>query len=627
VKLFLSYATEDEEVSLMIATELRGLDFEVYRWQDEPGGRVIEGIEQNINDSDVFLALLSPAFLRSPWCRLERDLAVHREQDLQAAASDRIFIYVLEARHTEYPDAGVLRRYSWIGLNDRRNLGEVLEGLVSRLMSSTGRVPVSSPATDRGISLFRNRRDELERVLRALTTVSGIHFWLIIAPPQLGKTWFLDRLSAEMVKMHSAHWTSTLVDLREQPAPVCGDTRKLLSRLFALEALPASESDSLRHIARGIIRSRKSHLCLLDSAELLSKATAKHLRSCLSRIHHLVRLDAGNLDIGLAFVVASRREDEWRGVTPDPRISALPLTQFDSDVVEDAVRDLARQMNRSYSSSEFRHYAQLVHSLSEGQPALLVRCLQWIRTEEWVDMERLASQDTFAELAGPYIRAELLSHESLLPPWADESFRQQDPQQAERSRLALEHAFRLLAPYRLFTQSHLSHHLETDSDFASALDTLRWSIVDLWKSISGTALLYRPLDEPWQVIYAAIRRLIYRHFHTSDEARAQAHREARSFVEVWANKQFGTEQAIGLVECLWHEAMALRLEQSADMGEILIASAQARSLAIKSSSAFSVEEMREYAVRKMRNDIEFQRSVGNIDGLFDRIATIVTAPE
>ena len=49
-----------------------------------------------------------------------------------------------------------------------------------------------------GEPVFLNREQELENVLRGLTNASGPHFWLVVGPPQLGKTWFLDRIGKDL---------------------------------------------------------------------------------------------------------------------------------------------------------------------------------------------------------------------------------------------------------------------------------------------------------------------------------------------------------------------------------------------------------------------------------------------
>ena len=134
----------------------------------------------------------------------------------------------------------------------------------------------------------------------------------------------------------------------------------------------------------------------------------------MSQIYGLVR-DTGRKELRLAFIVASRRDSEWKGVTPVPRLSVLPLTEFNADVVQQAVSDLSAEVGRAFSSTELTNNAVRVHRLTEGLPALLVRCLQWIRAQEWLGMDRLETQELFEELADPYIQQELLTPTSLLP--------------------------------------------------------------------------------------------------------------------------------------------------------------------------------------------------------------------
>ena len=84
-------------------------------------------------------------------------------------------------------------------------------------------------------------------------------------------------------------------------------------------------------------------------------------------------------------------------------------------------------------------------------------CLDWIRREEWLEPELLETEELFAEIAHPYIQDRLLSQDSLYPQ-ADESLLQSQSGEPGEPLHALEEAFRLLAPYRLFTQSHLRYH-------------------------------------------------------------------------------------------------------------------------------------------------------------------------
>jgi transcriptional regulator with XRE-family HTH domain len=474
-----------------------------------------------------------------------------------------------------------------------------------------------SVASSESARLLGGRRDELATLTRGLAKLRGPHFWLVIAPPGLGKSWFLHRLREKLALDDPPRWVTRLIDVREEPPDVRSDVASLLTRLFGLPSSATIEPRTLRDIAREISKGGKPTLCLLDSAELLEEEIARTLRSYLSEIYHLVQ-EAGNADVRLAFVVASRREDEWRGLSPPPRLAVLPLIELEVDTVQQALQDLAQQMHRNFAPAVLQQNAERVHRLSEGLPDLLGACLQWIQSEEWLDLERLDDQEVFEELARSYIQTSLLSVKSLFPGGGRQLREQRD---------ALEEAFRLLAPYRLFTQSHLRHHFESDTADA-VLDRLRWTIEDLWGAISGTALLERPLHEPWQEVYPAIRRLLYRYYYKSDEQRADAHRAARKFIEVWADKQVGKEQVIGLVECLWHEAAVLRLDQPGELEKELIRSAKRLSLALRPSPAYTVRELQAYAAERMRNDEELQAALRDASGpeLLDRLLRTITAP-
>ena len=629
--LFLSYTEEDEATAREIATWLGAHGHEYYDWQERRGGRFIEDIENAINEATAFVALMSPHFLVSPWCRMEREFAIQRELDLRADHPGYKFIYVLEIRDTPYAYSGFLRSYDWFDLTGQESMAQTLEVLAGTLRPGTAAGSAGSGQAGRatspprsGATLFRNRREELDRVVNGLTNTSGPHFWLVVAPPQLGKTWLLDRLSAEMGAANhgSPEWTTRLVDLHDQPTELRSDADGLLSLLFG--SLTRSEQATPRTIARGISRSMRPYLCLLDSAELLAEETVATLREHLGGIYRYVR-SAGNADVRLAVVVASRRDKEWRGIAPDPRLTILTLSEFTSDIVEQALRDLAAEMKRGFSPGYFERNGRLIHRLGEGLPALLVPCLRWVREDEWIDMGPLESPELFIRIVQPYIEERFLSHDSLYPETSPPPRRAWRGQPGEVL-YALAEAFRLLVPYRLFTQSHLRHRALSDRTFAEALNGLDWTVEDMWDAISRAALLKRPLDEPWQEIHPAIRRLLYRYFYHSAESRIHAHDEARKFVEVWATRQAGKEQVIGVIESLWHEAVGLRLATPGDMEESLLDSARKLSHDLKPSEAYTVSELQDFAVSRLLDDDEFRQSVGNVPRLFDRIVQIFREP-
>ncbi|HEV2451987.1 MAG TPA: toll/interleukin-1 receptor domain-containing protein [Streptosporangiaceae bacterium] len=625
--LFLSYAEEDNEVAGQIARWLESKDFDVFRWEDprRRGREFIRQIEGAIHRSDAFLILLSPAFLASDWCRRERDFAMRLEQRLQRDDPDRRFIHVLHIVPTPDSDAGFLGNYDWLDLTNVEDWEESLEELIGRLWREEEPAIACprEPGVGNGamydqvnpgsaVPRFRNREDELEKVLRGVTNASGPHFWLVIAPPQLGKTWFLRRIAADP---GLAGWVRRLVDLRDETAEVRASPAAVLGLLFGLEPPVTVGPDAPTRIAKAVAGGQRPHLCLLDGAELMDRQTAVTVRSALSQVYRLVQ-EAGNIDVRLSLIVASRRKDEWRGVTPPPRVSQLPLTEFSTDVVEQALRDLGEEMKRVFRTDDYKQNALRAHRLTEGLPALLVRCLDWIKGEQWLGLQRLGTQGLFDDLTGPYIQNELLARQSLFPGGQADG---------DEALLALAHAFRVLAPYRFFTRSHLSHHYESDEAFSRCLRDQHWNLEHLSKAISGTALLWRPLDEPWQEIHPAIRRLLYRHYYRSEEQQAQAHSEARKFVEIWALRLEGKEQVVVLVESLWHEANVLRLRNPAEMEQRLSESARTLSRALQ-SPAYTVDELREYATERIRSDEELEETVSAVDGLFTRLVEIVATP-
>jgi hypothetical protein len=504
-----------------------------------------------------------------------------------------------------------------VNLVRREGRDTELRALATRLHASRDAALVGAVSSRRGQSSpqFRDRADELDVVFRGLTSAHGSHFWLVIAPPQMGKTWFLDRVAAEMTMARTPSWAARLVDLSEQPPEIRRDPASLLASLFGLSGQIEIDPRSLRDIAQRISRAARPYLCLLDSAELLDGSTAVVLRSSLSQIYQLVQR-AGNKDVRLGLIVASRRDNDWRRISPDPRLSALPLTEFNLEVTRQAILDLAGDMGRQFSSEISSADAAMVYRLTQGLPALQVRCLQWIRAQDWVAIDRLEDEEVYTNLVGGYVDNVLLAQESLFPNVQEE---------APLPRLALQHALRVLVPYRLFTQSHLRYHLDADFGLRRVMEDLGWSMEDLWQAISSTALLKRPLHEPWQEIYPAIRRLLYQYFYRTDEARIDANVRARAFVEVWTERQAGKEQAVGLVECLWHEAVALRLSQPEDLAETLTASARALSQIIKSSSAYTHAELREYVGERMRDDQELEGVIGDDDGLYDMLIAVFAA--
>lgn len=462
---------------------------------------------------------------------------------------------------------------------------------------------------------FRNREQELEEVISALHNDAGDHFWLFVAPPQLGKTWFLretgDRLRKRRTRCH-VH----LVDVRQFAGhPVMDDPIALLARMYEVSE---PSPDALK-IATAISGTARYNLCLLDSAELLSEDTIRGLRKGLEQIDQLVK-EGNNRDARLALVVGSRQDDAWRGVAP-LRLSIRNLTGFRQDVVLDALYDLARETGNARSRSELSPLASQIHQLSEGLPALLAGYLAWIRREQWIQLSRLGSRDSFDEIATPYIDDDLLSPASLCG---------RRPDAPHELRVALIAALHALVPYRFFTGSHLSHHAK-DRALQDALGRLGWSEEELLAAVTRTDVLLLPQDELWDMISPPIRRLLFRHWYAQPGSRARAHQVAREFLESYARSLAGRERAEVSIECVWHEAEALSLTQDAGKAGLLIALATRLSAALTGPPApaghsFHDQAVRNFTARRIRDDAELAGAIDD-QAVLATIANLMLRPD
>jgi hypothetical protein len=615
-RVFLSYAEEDGTTADRLVSWFTDAGIECFWWQDKEqrGKRFVGEIEAGIGSADLFVILMSSDYLSSPWCRRERDLAIQRETDL-----GRQFNYVLQVAETSYAESGFLRNYDWLDLAaplDDEKINTAMAAL------PLNRVSVSLPGAKAAQArpggprpVFRNRVDELNAIVNALTTTGGRDLWLIISPPRMGKSWFLDQLQRELT-LRVRNCVVRLLDLREHPVDLRVNPTKLLGVLLNVDDPGFPLSDTARRaIAAEISKRGRPQLYLLDSADLLDTRCAAELRSALTGIYQLVKR-TGTRTSRLSVLIGSRRHDDWKGLGRDAasgvRFHPLPLTEFGADVMHQALTEL----DRNLGADQLWEYANRLHRLSEGLPALLIRGLHWAEETEFLELDESEGEGTFDVVARPYIRDDLLSVESLLP-FGGHNL-------AETKGL-LERTLRVLVVYRLFTQSHLRYHVEADPGFQSALQAAGWSLNELWRAVSRTALLKRPLEELWQVIHPPIRRLLYRYYYRSDQARCKAHTAARRFYEGWIDRNAGKEQAVMLVECLWHETARMVIEQPSEVRSLLPRVATELAGDFIKSPIYEPVEFSEFVYQRLRGDEEFQMILHMYDGLFDEIVNSVAA--
>jgi TIR domain-containing protein len=380
-RVFLSHAVEDGTTADRLVSRFTGMGIELFWWQDteQRGKRFVGEIEDGIGSADLFVILMSPDYLSSPWCRRERDLAILRETDLR-----RQFIYVLKLAETSYAESGFLSSYDWLDLTAPLGNEKLNEALAALPLDQVPLPGAKAVQAWRGgpRPVFRNRHDEINAIVNALTTTGGRDLWVVISPPRMGKSWFLDRLQRELTA-RAPNYDVRLLDLREHPADLRVNPTKLLGALLNVDrpAFPLSDT-ARRDIATEISKRGRPQLYLLDSADLLDVQCAAKFRSALTGIYQLVKR-TGNQTSRLSVVIGSRRHDDWKGLgrdaAPGARFHPVPLSEFDVDVVRQALTELPR----NFSADQLWDYANRLHRLSEGYPRCSSEVYAGLRTQSF----------------------------------------------------------------------------------------------------------------------------------------------------------------------------------------------------------------------------------------------------
>lgn len=595
---------------------------EISRWLDGHGESISsrrnagpsgDGLESLISQADALLALMSPGYMGSAPCRRERELAFHEEEYVRGPAGRGPFIHVLQVGQMPYNDAGALQDRTWWNLTDAARRDAELRSLLRALPASG---EAADPAADNAAAeppSFRNRDRELGEMLGALTT-PGKHFWLVTAAPQLGKSWFLDRISLAIQEHEPGRWRVRLVDVREKPPLVRTSVEALLGLLLGSGDPETTDEKNLVRLAINLGKAGKFHLCLLDSAELLDSGTARALRTCLSKVHQYVT-NAGNLNVRLSLLVATRSGESWTGISK-PRLEKYPLTGFTPEDITGVMEKMAARTGHKLDAATLQSYAAVVHGQCEGLPALLYRYLTWIHEERFTELHRLRDDMWFFALTHPYIEEKLLSPGSLFGPGSV----------PDEQRDGVEMALRMLVPYRLITQSHLSHHADQSAALRSAMEVLGWSVEKLWDAVRKTDLFDRPQSDAWEVVNPPLRRLLSRYWYPTENSRASAHLIAADYVRSWGRRQHNSDQSVALVECLWHHSQFLKDSHTQRPGEKLIKLTREMSLELTESENWSHDEIRQYAANRMAKDEELEKAVDEIDVPMDRLISSVRTP-
>ncbi|KDN19893.1 hypothetical protein DV20_22600 [Amycolatopsis rifamycinica] len=603
-RIFLSHTGADSDIAGRLSEAMRERGAEVYDYGDRPGQEFVRGTQSALENADYFVALISPAAMESDWCDLERQTAYHRQIELK-----RQFVFVVQVQRTPRTGTGFLRVASWIDLLEPQTPDKLTKTLAALGFGDGAPAPGTGPTP---WTVFHNREDELNRLINALTTRGTPDLWLVVSPPKLGKTWFLQEVLRRRAALDPP-CRIQLVDLRSLPLEYRHDWIKVLCQLLDI-AEPASATFGQSECvtaAAALIKRDRAQLYLLDSADLMSKPAAANLRSALTTIHRLVQRRSSSGKTRVSLIIASRHKDGWEGFGPQggPRIVKIPLGEFTEDVVRLAVRELADDL----STDALDKWSDGLCRLSEGLPAVLAQSLRWAESTEFVDDCQTAAQEVFDQVARPYIKGDLLATESLLP------FAGDDP----KRRAALEAALKFAVRYRLLTQSHLRYHIENNAEFQRLLETAGWNQVDLWQAIGQTALQNREVQEPWHVLHRPIRRLLYRYYYPDADSRRSSHEQAREFYAKWAARGAGWELGPILVESLWHETAKLLHTSPGTVPEDLPRTAVRLVDEFRRPEILEPSEYCDYVTERLTADREFEMLLRDFDGLFPRVVAAI----
>ena len=126
-KIFVSYTAADKSWAEWIASVLAEREHEVLiqEWTFKHGPRVLHQVNEALETTEVTIAVLSPAYFQSKWCRLEWQTAMDRE-----LAIDSYRVLFMCVRDCELPPViAASARTELIGLSETEAIAEIEKAL------------------------------------------------------------------------------------------------------------------------------------------------------------------------------------------------------------------------------------------------------------------------------------------------------------------------------------------------------------------------------------------------------------------------------------------------------------------------------------------------------------------
>ena len=182
-RVFISYNHQDREAANALALELARAKADVFldHWAMAPQEEILSRVEQELNASDVVIALLSPRSAASAWVQRELEIVIKRQE-----AEGRVMLLPVLIEDCPIPQAIAARPY--YDLRDARNGPMVAQAIVNRIL---GIKPFSERAAeflnspDPNSPYSQHARDNGRRLLQELAK----HHELEIANNQKWLLW------------------------------------------------------------------------------------------------------------------------------------------------------------------------------------------------------------------------------------------------------------------------------------------------------------------------------------------------------------------------------------------------------------------------------------------------------
>lgn len=549
--VFISYAEEDGGNAKKIVDILakRGITSYFFEDPDKKNGVIIDNITKAFLDSKIFLVILSTNYQKSEWCKAEFEIAVNMELEAKSKG-EQYKVYILVTNNISTSELVFERRYGHIDLvndvGDKKLIGFVDNTLVKVLNT-----PISDIKSRRGWLPFQNRETELFQLRTNLENPDGKHFFQVVAPPQMGKTWLLHRLHKELILTNEMKWLVQYIDFQ-----ICIDERsdiqKLLKSLnFQIDHIKdINKVDEMcLEVAYQIGSSNRYWLLLLDNANLMSNQVSQKLRLFLGELQKRLFPIGGRI----ALVAAGRSEViSFKGQIPKPSFAPLELTTFSHDIVTKTVSNAARTKRETGGFLDYLEIAKRLVGMTEGLPELITRYLDWMRGRGFAfSPEDLDTDSRYNEIVVNYIEEVLLSPKVLIPNNTNSDI------QNELNK-AWANFLLFMSSFRIVTRSHIRFVIT--ENVAQKLLIFPQTSPDLLDAFGKVSLVIPSKHQSmWHMIAPSVRKLLFHYSYRTYEEKIFVHKKNEELYDKWKSPVYGINVLYIFLEKFWHHLEQIRI--------------------------------------------------------------------